>query len=45
MTGMHLALIQILADKQNISISDFLKKVDLALSEELDVDISPEKQV
>lgn len=42
---MHLALIQILADKQNISISDFLKKVDLALSEELDVDISPEKQV
>lgn len=42
---LYLALTKILADKQNLDIHKFLQKIDLALSNNLSVDISFKQQI
>lgn len=42
---LYLALTGILADKQNLNIHDFLEKVDVALSQNVNIDIFKKKQV
>lgn len=42
---LYLALTKILADKQNLDIHKFLQKIDIALSNNVSVDISLKKQI